>query len=982
MGEKTSKHMDITRYFSEPYGDPYTDPKKIIKYSSREVLITNDQGEVVEKIENAVFPESWGQHAANTVATKYFRKEGVPKTGRELDIRQLAGRVGKKVSQWGLEQGYVDKTGAKNLEDELVSLTIGQYGAFNSPVWFNLGLDLYGIKLEGEDSFYIKNDKVVRAKNFYSHPQVSACFISSPEDSIKDMIQVGAVTSAQIFKGGSGIGGDWSKVRSAGETVSGGGYASGAVRFMDVQDSAARVIKSGGKTRRAATMQSIGIWHPDMVDILRHKYKEEVKARVLIEAGSPSNWESHTIQDLRAQNVNISIRTDDKFWKAYEENKDYEILNVKDNSVKEKIPARKLAKLIAFATDNCGDPGIQNHDIINLWNTCKNSEVIWATNPCAEYNWFNNSSCNLASLNVLRYRLPDGKLDMDSFDKAIDLYITAQDIFVSEASYPTKEVAWNSHIFRPLGLGYSNLGALLMSNGLAYDSGEARDFAAAITSYMTAEAYLQSTRLAEKVGTFQEFEKNKEPMLEVIEMHRKASKKIRRRNGLEELVDKANKKWDEVLDRGNKHGFRNAQISLLAPTGTISFMMGCDTTGCEPEYSLKKYKELSGGGSMTIVNETIPLALENLGYNEEDIKEITTYIEAKGTVEGCEQLNDKDLPVFDCAVCSGEGERFISPKGHLKMLGAIQPHLSGAISKTINCPSNTSMEEIEEMYYQGWKLGIKALAIYRDGSKASQPLKSKKTSKLETLARGDREHLNHMREGIIQKVKVGGTSLFLTTGEYEDGRLGELFIESLERTSEVNRLLNENAIQFSEKIQYGVPLIEALEIFQKAGNSQISGFTDHPFIKTAKGPEGFIYDWIRSQYLGDISFLRGEDGRFLEPEMRPLPNELRIYKKVPKLHLLPTVEGEIMYPGVPSLEDTIKKISGTNYWQDEGMDTRETIEKIKKTRKWNNGSQTKENSNGRITGKTCDTCGTMMVVDGNCHKCPSCKTSTGGCGAG
>ena len=1007
------KKLNIEKYFSQ-FGDPYTDDKNIIKYSPRDVVVKNDSGETVEEIKNAIFPEFWSQNSANTVATKYFRKEGVPKTGREIDLRQLAGRVGKKIAYWGKIQGYFDEKNEKNLEEEIAASTIFQYGAFNSPVWFNVGLDLYGIEqkedaqpfamffkerisgfspelaeklkdldltsiLQKSGHFYVDTDgKLKTAENYYAHPQASACFISSPEDSIESMIEVGAVTSAVIFKGGSGIGGDWSKVRSAGEPVSGGGYASGAIRFMDLQDSCGRVIKSGGKTRRAATMQSISSWHLDMIDTLKHKYKEEQKAKILIENGSSGKWESHTIQDLRAQNVNISIRTDDEFWQAYEKNEDYIQRPVLGKTPNKPINARKLAEIIAFATHECGDPGIQNHTIINKWNTCKNSGEIWASNPCSEYMFLNNSACNLASLNLMRFRKTDGSFDLDSFYKAVDLYITSQDILVSQASYPLKEMALNSHNFRPLGLGYANLGAYIMSLGLPYDSDEARNIASAITSNMTAEAYLQSTKLAEKLGPFNEFEKNKDCMLEVIEMHRKATKSIPGGNGLEELVESANKKWDEVIERGKKYGFRNAQVTVLAPTGTIGFMMDCDTTGCEPTYSLKTFKELSGGGSMTIVNQTVPLALEKLGYDKESISRIIGYISKNDTIEGCKDLKDEHLPVFDCAN-NPNGTREMQPIGHIRMLGAIQPYLSGAISKTINCPANTSVEDIENMFYEGWKLGVKAVAIYRDGSKAAQPLKTKKSSLLTILERGKREPLQGLRIGRIQKVKVGegDVSVFIIAGEYPDGRLGELFIDSLQRGSEVNRLLNENARQFSEKLQYGMPLENAIEVFDKAGQSQISGLTNHPFIKEAKGIEGFIYDWIRAHYLGDISFVKK-----INPELRPLPSELRLYQQVPKLHMIPTVAGERFYPGSPSLEETIEKVSGMNYWQDEGLDTRNTIERIKKTRIWGQDSEEALSPAGKVSGRTCDKCGNMMVTDGSCWKCPSCKISTGGCGGG
>lgn len=975
MAEK-QQGLKLQKYFSF-FGDPYKDSKDIMQYSPRDATVRNDKGEIVEKIDKVVFPSFWTLNASNTVATKYFRRTDVPETGREVDVRQLVKRVAGTISEWGTKQNYFDKREAKKFEEEVAALNIGQYGSFNSPVWFNLGLDKYGLNRK-EDNFYHVNEKgkLIATKNIHANPQCSACFIVSPEDNIPSMMEVSAIISSRIFKQGSGIGGDWSHVRSAGESISGGGGASGAKRFMDVQDAAARVIKSGGISRRAAVMQSIAIWHPDAEEVWIDKYKQEQNARRKIEAGAPNNWESHTIQDLRGQNVNISTRIDDEFWHAYEQNKPYAIRRVVDGFVVKEENAKSRLEKMAFATDGCGDPGCQNHTIINKYNTCKNSGEIWASNPCSEYMFLNNSACNLASLNLMRFRKTDGEFDLDSFCKAVDIYLTSQDILVSQASYPSKEIAWNSHSFRPLGLGYANLGAYLMSLGFAYDSDEARNFASAVTSLMTAEAYLQSSVLAEKIGSFLEFKKNKEPMLEVIEMHRKAARKIPQRNGLEKIINAANKKWDEVVERGQKYGFRNAQVTLLAPTGTIGFMMGCDTTGCEPTYSLKAYKELSGGGIMKIVNQIVPLALEKLGYDKEKIKKVLEYIDKNETIEGCVDVKEEHIPIFDCSVTSGNGKRAISPMGHIKMLGAIQPHLSGAISKTINCPESTSVEEIKEMFYQGWKNGVKAIAIYRDGAKIAQPLKARRGNTLEQLSRGEREPLPALRLGITQKVKIGGTSLFLRTGEYEDGRIGEIFIDSLERGSEVNRLLNLAAIQFSQQIQHGTSLIEALEPFGKAGLSQISGITDHSFIKIARGIEGFLFDWILAHYRGDISFVQKE------PEMRPLPWELRVYKQVPKLHLFPTVEGTKFYPDVPSLEETIKRISGTNYWNDteEGLDTRKTIEKIKRNRIWKNENTINLDNSGRTTGRTCNN-GHLMISDGSCWKCPICKTTTGGCGS-
>lgn len=972
----------LERYFSIKGYDAYSDIPSIINYSPRDIEIKDDSGKLIETLKGAIFPNSWSINSSNTVGTKYFRRSGIPNIERETDIRQLVKRVSGKISKWGLEQGYFSEEQAKLFEQEHAMLTLLQYGAFNSPVWFNLGLDSYGLVKIGEDNFYMGPEgKVIPVGNYHLNPQLAACFICSPEDSIESMMDVGAVTSAKIFKGGSGIGGDWSKIRSAGEPVSGGGIASGTGRFVDVQDSVARVIKSGGKTRRAATMQSLMVNHPDLDEILKHKYMAEQKARILIEAGSPGGWESHTIQDQRGQNVNISIRTDDEFFKAYEEGEQYFKKEVVSGKLIKPELASKTLEKIAFATHSCGDPGMQYHTTINNWNTCPNSGEINASNPCSEYMFLNNSACNLASLNLMKFRNLDGSFNYESFNKAIDRYIIAQDIFVSKASYPTKEIAENSHNFRPLGLGFANLGSYIMSLGLPYDSDEARSFAASITAELTGEAYLQSTELAKVLGPFNKFEENKEPFLRVLEMHRKHVKKLAAQNHNSWNLEKILETWDKTIDQAEEYGVRNSQVTLLAPTGTIGFMMGCDTTGCEPVFSHIAYKELAGGGFMKIVNETIPIALSTLGYSEKETSDILNYIEENQTIEGAPYVKEEHLPVFDCAN-SGKGKRFISPMGHIKMLGAVQPFLSGAISKTVNCPNDTTVEEIADLFYQGWKHGLKAVSIYRDGSKVAQPLRTKGIEQFNILKRGERESLPALRSGMTQKVKIGGIPLFLTTGEYTDGRLGELFIESLERGSDVNRLLNENAVQFSEKLQYGVPLLESLEVFGKSGRSQqISGFTDHPFIKVASGVEGFIGDWLKSHYLGDISMVP-IDGN----EIRPFPWELRVYQKQPKLHLIPTVAGTNFYSGVPSLEETIAKISKTNFWNNSkdksmGLDTRKTIELIKVSREWSEKDLNQESFSGKMTGQTCPN-GHLMVLDGSCWKCPICKTTTGGCGGG
>lgn len=977
---KKESGLKFERYFSKA-GDPY----KTIEWEKRDATIRNDEGDIVEELKGVEVPKSWSKNALDTTASKYLKKE-VPKIGRETSVAQLIKRVSDTITDWGLEQGYFNENNAKNFRDELSYLCLNQYGLFNSPVEFNLGLwHKYGIS-HSTETYHInpKTGIAEIGKNLYENPLISACFISSPEDSIESMIDIGSVISSRIFKNGAGIGGDWSAIRSAGESVSGGGIASGAKRFMDIQDSAARVIKSGGKNRRAATMQTISVHHPDTLEIIKSKYIMDKNGRILVEAGAPSKWEDPTWQDLRGQNVNISLRLTDEFIKAVENNGTHYFREVLNGKVRRELPAKDMLEMIAFAAHQCGDPGVQYHNEINRWNTCPNSGTINSSNPCSEFMFLDNTACNLASLRLTKFKKEDGTFDLESFKKAVDIFVTAQDIFISKASYPTKKIAENCHIFRPIGLGYTDLGALILENGLAYDSDEARNFAAAITANMTSEAYLQSTKLAKLLGPFQEFEKNKEPMLKIMEKHKEVVSKIKINKeilNLEGLVRSAVETWGETIENMQKYGARNAQATLLAPAGTIAYPMDCKTTGCEPFYAHIIQKELAGGGLMTIINDIIPTALKTLRYNENDIKEITDYVNKNGTLEGCKTLKEKHLSVFDCANTPEKGTRTISSMGHVKMLAAIQGNLSGGISKTINLPRNATVEDIEEIIKEGSKLGVKSLAIYRDGAKGAQPLKTIDTKKIYSLKRGEREKLPSARLGLTQKVKIGQNSIFLRTGEYKDGRLGELFIDCLERGSEINRLLNEIAIEFSEKLQYGVPLEEALEIFGKSGQSQLAGITDHPFIKISRGIEGFTYDWASAHYLGNISSVPKD------PEMRPLPQELRVYQLVPKLHLLPTVAGEKFYTGVPSLEETVKKISETNYWCDteEGLDTRKTIEKIIKTRKWKIDSTDLvtiyADDDGKIRGQVCSK-GHAMINDGNCWKCPVCKTSTGGCGGG
>jgi ribonucleoside-diphosphate reductase alpha chain len=974
---------------------------EIASPTRRDVYIKNDLGEIIEKIEGIETPLSWSQHAINVAASKYFRRTDVPdecggKDGKEVSIYSLVSRVAQTIKEWGIQQNYFNEKNGENFRLELEALLIQQYGAFNSPVWFNLGLHKYGIKHEETESFTIdlQTGETVPTKDTYESPTLSACFIISPEDSIESMMDVSAKESSRLFKGGSGIGSSWKKVRGAGEPISGGGIASGAKRFMDVQDSVARVIKSGGKTRRAAVLQCIDINHPDVVEVITHKFINETRGKILIKEGAPYNWESATFQDLRGQNVNISIRVDDEFMKKIAKDEEHEFIARITGKPTGTVKARNLLELIAYSAYQCGDPGIQYDTTINEWHTCPNSGRIEASNPCSEFMFINDSACNLASLNLLKFRKEDGSFDVQSFRNAVKIFITAQDILVSKAGYPSQEVAKNSHEFRPLGLGYANLGAYCMTNAIPYDSDEARHLASVITSIMTGEAYLQSTKLAQVTSPFKHYELNKEPMINVIEKHKDATKKIPSRGGLENLVANANQIWGDVVKEMRNYGARNAQITLLAPTGTIGFLMGCTTTGCEPEMALVKYKNLSGGGTMTLVNDTIPIALKTLGYNNTQIQQIEDYIKSNSRIEDCPLLNQQHVNVFDCAFRNLGGKRSIDPIGHVKMLAAIQPFISGAISKTVNLPDTATVEDIYNIYVMGANLGLKSIAVYRDGSKGAQVLETRTNGPAIIKNRGDKELLPIEREAKVYANKIGGTKVFIITGEYPINRqsikvssdecwtkrvrLGEIFINCLGRGSEVDQLINGIAMQASTQLQYGVPLREVLSTFEKMGKSDISGFTDHPYIKTARGVFDFVNKLISAHYLGDISFIPKGNGH----ELRPLPNELRVYQVVPELHLFPTVAGFKVYPGVPSLEETINNISGTNYWldNDEGLDTRKTLDKIARVRTWSGSNS--PILTGTISGETCNTCGTMLIRNGSCKSCPSCATVlAGSCGA-
>src|SRR5712672_2144780 len=683
--------------FARRFTDGNTSAFDMVEWEKRTALIGNEKGTTIFRQEGVEVPKGWSQTATNIVTSKYFH--GKPGTSdRENSVRQLISRVANTIVRWGDEGGYfADAESRDAFRDELTHLLVEQKMAFNSPVWFNVGVQ--------------------------SKPQCSACFINSVQDSMESIMGL-TRTEGMLFKWGSGTGTNFSTLRGSKETLSGGGIASGPVSFMKGFDAFAGVIKSGGKTRRAAKMVILNIDHPDIVEFIECKMKEERKAHVLIEQGYDSSIDGDAYASIFFQNANHSVRVTDDFMRAVVEDKDWWTKNVIDGQPNEKLRARDLMMKISDSTWHCGDPGMQYDTTVNRWHTCKTTARINASNPCSEYMFLDDTACNLASLNLMKYVNASGQFDVPAFKHAVDVTITAQEILVDNASYPTEKIARNSHEFRPLGLGYANLGALLMSMALPYDSDEGRDMSGAITALMCGEAYAQSARVAERLGPFAGYAANREPMLEVIRMHRDSLRPIKSENVQPSLLGAAQTAWDTALALGEKFGYKNSQVTVLAPTGTIGFMMDCDTTGIEPDLALVKYKKLVGGGVIKIVNNTVPQALIKLGYTPEQVEQIVTHIDSTGTIEGAPGLKDEHLPVFDCSFRPQNGKRFIQHMGHLKMMAAVQPFVSGAISKTINMPEECTVGEVMKAYTESWRMGLKAVAIYRDNSKRVQPLSS------------------------------------------------------------------------------------------------------------------------------------------------------------------------------------------------------------------------------------------------------------------
>jgi ribonucleoside-diphosphate reductase alpha chain len=841
--------LTFPRFFTEAGVDPFDE----VEWEIRAAVIGSERGEVVFEQRDVEIPKSWSQQATNIVVSKYFRGQlGSPE--RERSVKQLIGRVVNTITEWARTQRYfATDEDLQAFSDDLKHILVYQKAAFNSPVWFNCG--------------------------FEKAPQCSACFINSVNDTMDSILTL-ARTEGMLFKFGSGTGTNLSPIRSSRELLAGGGTASGPVSFMKGYDAFAGVIKSGGKTRRAAKMVILDADHPDIVDFINCKVDEEKKAWALIDAGYDGSFTGPAYSSIFFQNSNNSVRVTDDFMRAVLDDGNWETHAVTNGEVMDTYKARDVMRLIAEGTHICGDPGMQFDTTINEWHTCTNTDRIYASNPCSEYMFLNDSACNLASINLMKFVKDDGEFDVVGYKAAIRTLITAQEIIVDNASYPTPMIEKNSHAYRPLGLGYANLGALLMSRGLPYDGDAGRDYAAALTALMTGEAYAQSARIArDHGGPFSGYDKNREPFLRVMRKHRDSMRDVNARNVPSDLYTAAKSSWDDAVELGEEFGYRNAQATVLAPTGTIGFMMDCDTTGVEPDIALVKYKKLVGGGLMKIVNQTVPMALRKLGYSQAQIDAIVEFIDVNETIEGAPGLKESHLPVFDCAFKAAKGERSIHYMGHIKMMGATQPFISGAISKTVNVPKDASVDDVMQAYIQSWKLGAKAISIYRDGSKRTQPLNTSKDKEssatdgargfsradVEAMARTPiRRKLPDERKAITHKFDIAGHEGYITVGLFEDGQPGEIFLVMAKEGSTISGFADAFAQAISYALQYGVPLQALVDKFSHV-RFEPSGMTRNPEIRFAKSIVDYIFRWLASKFLSpEAQFHAGVNGRELE----------------------------------------------------------------------------------------------------------------------
>jgi ribonucleoside-diphosphate reductase alpha chain len=809
------RRLGVRRYFTIPGRDPFDE----IEWEIRDAFIPGKDKPVFEQ-KGVEFPKFWSQTATNIVAQKYFRGR-MASPERETSVRQMIGRVVDTIVKWGRDGGYfADEEESDTFEAELKAILVNQLAAFNSPVWFNVG--------------------------FEEKPQCSACFILSIEDSM-DSILDWIRREGIIFRGGSGSGINLSRLRSSEEQLSKGGYASGPVSFMRGADASAGTIKSGGKTRRAAKMVILDIDHPDVEEFIWCKAKEEDKVRVLEAAGYDMSLNSPDWASIQYQNANNSIRVTDAFMDAVERGDDWNLTARTDGSVVTTIPARDLLRQAAEAAWRCADPGVQYDTTINAWHTCPNSGRINASNPCSEYMHLDDSACNLASLNLMKFRREDGELDVEAFEHAVDTVFLAQEILVGYSSYPTPEIEKNAKAYRQLGLGYANLGALLMARGLPYDSDDGRAYAAAVTALMTGRAYRKSSEIAARMGPFAGYQPNAGAMIGVIAKHRAAVGNIEHTDSVpNDLLSAARQSWDDALDLGEVAGYRNAQATVLAPTGTISFMMDCDTTGVEPDFSLVKSKKLVGGGEITIVNKTVAMSLDKLGYAPEEIDQMVAYIDERNTVVGAPFMKAEHYPVFDCAI----GDRAIHYMGHVKMMGAVQPFISGAISKTVNLPETVTVDEVSDLLLDSWKLGVKAIAIYRDNCKVAQPLSKKGADAAAPppAPKEERRRLPDDRTEIGRKFKVGEYEGYIHVGLYDDGTPGDIFVDIAKEGTTLAGLMNSFMISVSLGLQYGVPLDVYVSKFAHM-RFEPSGMTNDADIRVAKSIVDYVFRWMGKRFL-------------------------------------------------------------------------------------------------------------------------------------
>jgi len=910
---KGLKRTNTGLHFERVFSDASIAPFNQIGWEQRTAEITDDSGKVIFKQENIEVPKSWSALATKIAVSKYFYGDignGTdPHTGgRETSVRQLIHRVTRTIADWGMADGYfADVEAAEIFYDELTWLCLNQHGAFNSPVWFNVGLyHQYGIgKGAGAGNYFYNREtgNAERAASQYEYPQGSACFIQSVDDTMEDIMQL-ATSEAMLFKYGSGTGTDLSSLRSTREKLSGGGKPSGPLSFLKVYDQVANVVKSGGKTRRAAKMNTLKDWHPDIEEFIDAKQKEEKKAWALIEQGYDGSYNGDAYGSVMYQNENLSVRVSDEFMEAALEGREWWTRRVRDGKPCECKDARTLLRKVAEGTHVCGDPGMQFDSTIHKWHTCKGTDRQNSTNPCSEYLFLDNTACNLASLNLMKFKSPDGDFDVERFKAAVRIFITAQEILVDNASYPIKEIAENSHVFRTLGLGYANLGSLVMSYGFGYDSVEGRALCGAITAIMTGEAYEQSARLAQAIGPFPGYhdarasgvpkpvaKDNVASMLEVIDLHRCAVREISDSEEFAHLKEEAAKVWNSAAELGKQYGYRNAQVTVLAPTGTISFLMDCDTTGIEPDIALVKYKLLAGGGMLKIVNQTVKPALKKLGYNSEEIERIIAHIDAFDTIEDVTDtdgstissgLKPQHLAIFDSAFKPFKGERSLSYMAHLRMMAAAQPFLSGAISKTVNMPEAATVDDIMNTYVEGWRLGLKSIAIYRDGSKRSAPLNTRKTKDMGAAGDVDvaldvaverdeferrileleeelalvrsrldqpiRHRMPDTRMSLTHRFEIAGHEGYITVGLYEDGQPGELFITMSKEGSTIGGLMDTVGTLTSIALQYGVPLESLAKKFAYQ-RFEPSGFTKNPDIRHATSITDYVFRWLACQFI-------------------------------------------------------------------------------------------------------------------------------------